>query len=218
MNDTNIMILVIILIIGIVIFIYGSNTWDIIIVLIITMIIGYVLYKQSHNDMVYVKSNIDGESYLVRDLPDKQISADQLSKIRKNMITLTDYLVKNKSKFPSYATYIDLLNSKIRNSVIMENGEDSVYTSYSVNKGEQIVFCLRSRKNKNEIHDLNLMMYVVIHEMAHVGCPSIGHTDEFRMIFAFFTQEAIKLGLYKKIDFKNNPMEYCGMTVSESII
>lgn len=100
----------------------------------------------------------------------------------------------------------------------MENGEDSVYTSYSVNKGEQIVFCLRSRKNKDSIHDLNLMMYVVIHEMAHVGCPSIGHTDEFRMIFAFFTQQAIKLGLYKKIDFNNNPMEYCGMTVSESII
>lgn len=218
MGDMNIIVLIIILVLGIIVFIYGSNTWDIIIVLIITMVIGYILYMQSHNDMVYVKSNIDGESYLVRDMPDKQLTANQLSKIRGNMLSLTDYLVKNKSNYPTYAKYIDLLNSKIRNSVIMENGEDSVYTSYSVNKGEQIVFCLRSRKDKDNIHDLNLMMYVVIHEMAHVGCPSIGHTDEFRMIFAFFTKEAIKLGLYKKIDFKENPVEYCGMTVSESII
>ena len=87
MDDTNIIVLIIILVLGIIVFIYGSKTWDVIIVLLITTIIGYILYKKSYNDMVYVKSNIDGESYLVRDMPDKQLTANQLSKIRNNMLS-----------------------------------------------------------------------------------------------------------------------------------
>ena len=36
-------------------------------------------------------------------------------------------------------------------AIVLESSEDSVYTSYSVNKGEEIVFCLRSRKIKNKL-------------------------------------------------------------------
>ncbi|ARF09276.1 hypothetical protein Catovirus_2_225 [Catovirus CTV1] len=195
-----------------------TSYFDIIVLILFLGIVVFMFFKHQKYDVVYVKSDIDGESYLVRDLPDKQSTANMLAKIRKNMFTLNDYLVQNKSSFPAYTQCIDLLNSKIKNSVIMENGEDNVYTSYSVNKGEQIVFCLRSKTTKDKIHDLNLMMYVVLHEMAHVGCQSIGHTDEFKMIFAFYTEQAIKIGLYKKIDFHNNNKEYCGMTITESII
>lgn len=191
---------------------------DIIVLILLLCTVGFLFYKYSNYEVVYVKSDVDGELYLVRDLPDKQYSANMLAKIRKNMLILNDYLVQHKYNFPKYAKYIDLLNSKIKNSVIMENGEDNVYTSYSVNKGEQIVFCLRSRKTKDKLHDMNLMMYVVLHEMGHVGCPSIGHGDEFKLVFAFFTEQAIKIGLYKKIDFQNHPEEYCGMNITESII
>lgn len=195
-----------------------SSNFDIIILILIILAIVFYLFRSGNHDVVYVKSDIDGELYLVRDLPDKQLSANALSKIKKNMITLNDYLVEKKNNFPNYALYIDQLNSKIKNSILMENGEDDVYTSYSVNKGEQIIFCLRSKKMVNKLHDINLMMYVVLHEMAHVACPSVGHTEEFKMIFAFFCEEAIKINLYQKIDFHNDPREYCGMTITESII
>lgn len=156
-----------------------------------------------------------------------------LVKIKQNMLYLNDMIIQfkiyqiisnyikiyqNISKFPDYTKYINLLNSKIRNSIIMENGENNVYTSYSVNKGEQIVFCLRSKKTMNKLHDMNLMMYVVLHEMSHVGCSSIGHGDEFKYVFSFFTQQAINIGLYKQIDFFNEPKEYCGMNITDSII
>ena len=72
--------------------------------------------------------------------------------------------------------------------------------------------------HSNELHDLNLLMYVALHEMAHVGCKEYGHTPLFKKIFAFYTNVAIELNLYKKIYFNSDPMEYCGLIISESII
>ena len=60
-------------------------------------------------------------------------------------------------------------------------------------------------------------MYVAIHELAHVGCESYGHTDEFKRIFAFLISVAGELNSYTPIDFKNNPLEYCGLSISEHI-
>ena len=62
------------------------------------------------------------------------------------------------------------------------------------------------------------MMYVGIHEMAHIACPEIGHGDLFKKIFKKLTEEAIKIGIYKKIDYSSQPTEYCGMILSSSIV
>ena len=61
-------------------------------------------------------------------------------------------------------------------------------------------------------------MYVAIHELAHIGCHEIGHTDLFKKIFAFYLEVAIELGIYKHVDYEIDPVEYCGMILSSSII
>jgi hypothetical protein len=61
-------------------------------------------------------------------------------------------------------------------------------------------------------------MYVVLHELSHVGCPEYGHGALFKKIFAFFAQCGIQCDVYKKVDFKRSPKEYCGLIISESII
>jgi predicted metal-dependent hydrolase len=170
--------------------------------------------------MVYVTSDIDNKKYLVRDIHDKQQSANMLARIRERMITFSEYLYKNKNNYGDNKKYIEQLNSRIYNSIIIESGDDVKYTSYSVNKGQQLVFCVRSRDlhSKNKIHSLNLIMYVVLHEMAHVACPENGHTPLFKQIFAFFTTVAIKQKIYVKINFQTKPTEYCGLVLKESII
>jgi len=180
----------------------------------------YYYYERIHYyDVQMVKSDINLKSYLVRDVPDKQAAANMLAKIEMNMLKINDYLYKNKTKFPKHKNHIEQLNAKIKNSKIQESTDNGLYTSYSVNKGEQLVFCLRSRENgSNKLHDLNLLMYVVLHEMSHVACPEFGHTDLFKDIFEFIAQQAVKLGIYKKIDFNNNNREYCGLTITDSII
>ncbi len=188
------------------------------ILLCIILLIIFLYLRREYNDIIYVKSDVDNDMYLVRNLPDKQQSSNMLATIKKNMYKITEYLYNNKDKFKENISYIEQLHDKIYNASLMESSENSVYTSYSVNKGEEIIFCLRSRTNKNKLHDINLIMYVVLHEMSHVACPEYGHGDLFKKIFAFITTQAVQMGIYKKIDFFTQPTEYCGMMVTDSII
>lgn len=171
------------------------------------------------NKNIYVEAMLDGKEYYVRNSKDKQKAAELLATIKKNIYKFCIHLDNFKSsKYKAYIPYIKQLNQKIKRSEIYESEENSIYTSYSVNKGEYIVFCLRSRKNKSDFHNLNLLMYVVLHELAHVACPDYGHNELFKQIFAFFVTVAIQNGFYKKIDFAIKPQEYCGLVITDSII
>lgn len=188
-----------------------------IIFLTIIIIIIYIFIKTTRNDVLMLQSNIDKTFYLVNNFPDKQDACDMLGDIKKRLGILRHFLVKNKMKNKKYIKYINLLDARFDNIVIKEKTEKNNFTSYSINKGEEIIFCLRS-KNNNELHDLNLVMYVAIHEISHVACPEIGHTPLFKKIFKFFLEEAIKIKIYKYDDYYNNIKEYCGIYINESII
>jgi predicted metal-dependent hydrolase len=186
-----------------------------ILILIIVILLLFKTNKAKYKITYYI-SDIDNVSYKVVDRKDKRRASNLLAKIKKNINTLARYLDENKEKYKEYDAYIAKLNSGIRNTMFSEGAGEDGYTSYTVNKGDEMVFCLRdSQKN---IHDTNLIMYVVIHELAHVACPEQGHTKLFSKIFAFLTKVSIEIGLYKKIDFYNYPTKYCGMTISDSII
>lgn len=188
-----------------------------IIIIIFVLSIWFIVKLEKH-EVVYVKSSFDNEEYLVRDLPDKEQAANLLAMLKKNIFTLKNHLYENKdNKYKENRENIEQLYNNLQHTVINESNGSSEYTSYSVNKGEQIVFCLRS-KYDNQLHDLNLLMYVGLHELAHVGCKEYGHTPLFKKIFAFYTNVAIELNLYNKISFNSDPIEYCGLIISESII
>ena len=188
---------------------------------IILLIISIILYFNfEKKGMVYTKSDIDNEYYLVRDVPNKQHASNMLARIKENIIKLSTYLYLNKSDKNNavYSEYIDRLYSRAPNIILVESDADSIHTSYSVNKGEQIVFCLRS-KNFDGMHTINLIMYVVLHEISHVACPIYdNHGPLFRKIFTFITNTAIFLKMYTKIPFYEEPTEYCGLTITDSIV
>lgn len=166
----------------------------------------------------YVKSKVDGKYYLVRDLKDKEDVADTLAYIRINIMKLIDHIKKTKPD--KYQNYLQNLEEKFTNVSMSENIYDFYYTSYSVNKGEQLVFCMRQRKDSSNDHrhDINLMMYVALHEISHIACPEYGHTELFKEIFQFITKSAIEIGIYTPIDFQSKPTEYCGMTIQNQIV
>ena len=115
--------------------------------------------------------------------------------------------------------YINLLegNFNEKRTRIYENSPYSNYTSYSVNKGEEFVFCLKCKK-EDKLHTLNLLTYVAVHEMAHAGCPEIGHTPLFNKIFKFFLQQAQHIGIYIYENYRANPVYYCGMKLYSNIL
>jgi predicted metal-dependent hydrolase len=187
-----------------------------ILILIILLSVIYINFRENYenDNMIYIKSSVDGRKYWVRNLPDKENSANTLAKIRENIVKLVNYLKKNSDKFPKKLSYIKNLVKRTKVINIMETPKDDKFTSYTVNKGEKIVFCLR-HKTINTIHDMNTLMYVVIHELAHVGCPEHGHTPLFKKIFKFLLKQSVQIGIYIPVNYIKNPQNYCGMVINE---
>jgi hypothetical protein len=190
------------------------------IILLIILIVGIsVFYWYYFKSMTFITSPIDNNYYMVRDLNDKMTAVIMLSTIRLNILKLNEYLVKNKNdRYKEYKSYIDQLDERIKSVTIAESRETSASTSYSVNKGEELVFCLRSKKEWNKFHNFNTIMYVALHEISHIACPEYGHGPLFKKIFAFITEVSIELNIYTHVDFNKSPEEYCGIYITESII
>jgi len=185
----------------------------------IIVIFIYIFLFYNKKNVVLITGQDNFTKYLVYDDEKKKDSALLLEKVTENMFKLKNYLYSNKDNFPEFKDYIKQLHRNLNKdrTLIYENDPKSDLTSFSVNKGEEIAFCLKSKKT-GDIHDVNLIMYVAIHEMAHIACPEIGHGELFKKIFKFLTEQAIELGIYKYDDYDSKPVEYCGMILSSNII
>lgn len=164
--------------------------------------------------LVPIKSRVDGRTYKVRDLPDKQEAADLLAKVRIRLGKLCDQLV---AKYPS-KPQVQRMQQNFRADPdrFLEATPDASHTSYSVNKGEQIHLCLRQRNGPDEsLVSEDVMMFVGIHELAHTITKSIGHEPEFWNNFGWLLREAEALGLYEHQDFKAHPVAYCGVSITD---
>ncbi len=168
--------------------------------------------RKDNTEVTLVRSNIDGKQYIVQNKPDKQAAADALAQIKRNMSTLMEYCATRHSKDER----IIRLNSKFDPNDISEGTEDAKYTTYTLNKGEKMVFCLRTRDTRDHVHDVNLLTFVAVHEMAHVMTLSEGHTEEFNKNFQFLIKEAVKAGIYRPENYRDSPRQYCGISVTDT--
>jgi hypothetical protein len=168
----------------------------------------------SQYPLVDVKSTVDGKTYRVRDMPDKQQAADLLAKVRIRMKKLYAHL---QSTFPDKPQVKRLLQRFEANpDRILESTPDAEHTSYSVNKGEKVHLCLRQRQGGDEsLVNENVMVFVALHEMAHMITDSIGHEPEFWNNFGWLLKEAEKIGAYQYQDFKAHPVRYCGTNITD---
>lgn len=192
---------------------------DSMILIFVLIIFFYGIFIVNYGNVTYVESYYDGNKYLVQNSEHKEESAVLLSKLIERMKFLRDHLKENIEKYSDHKEYINLLSKNFndyRTNIYEGSGENNM-TSYAVNKGEELVFCLHSKKT-NKLHDINLLMYVAIHEMAHMACPEVGHGDLFKKVFNFLTLTAMDLKIYTKIDFELNNQEYCGMMLTTSIV
>lgn len=187
-------------------------------ILINVLIVGLLLiilrlyFEGRDSEIVTEKSEIDGQEYLVRNLPDKVKAANNIAIIRRKFNSLVSFLEKNYAKDER----IIRLKENFRDDVLSEAPADSEHTSYSINKGEKIYFCLRQRDERNRLVDLNTVTFVALHELSHVLTESIGHTKEFWNNFRFVLENAIKMGVYKYQPFHLKPVKYCGTLISDT--
>lgn len=133
------------------------------------------------------------------------------------LITRINKLIDSIKQYPDP----DFTLTRLRhwdNTFVLENIKESwknESTSYSINKGEQLVFCIRDKLN-NSIHDINTLMFVAIHELAHIVTNELQHTDKFWNNMKKLLHRAEDIGVYKYVDYRMNPVEYCGMMIDSS--
>lgn len=65
--------------------------------------------------------------------------------------------------------------------------------SFTINK-EDVYICTKDEHGK--YYDDNMLTYVLLHELAHVLCNEVGHTDKYREIFRGLLHRAHEAGLY----------------------
>lgn len=172
--------------------------------------------KNRTSEVETVVSSYDNREYIVRSLPNKAKAANLLGKMNKRLQILVEHMQSADSK--ASEEDVDRLAKNFNPDSISEGTEKSSYTSYSVNKGEKIVFCLRSKEQNEKLIDINTLMYVAIHELAHLMTKEIGHPPEFWRNFKILLQEGIKIGIYEKIDYSKEPVKYCGMKIKSNIL
>jgi predicted metal-dependent hydrolase len=162
------------------------------------------VYKKG--DIISIKSELDGQIYLVRKLPDAKNAAKKLAEINKKVLRLISVLDTTKK---GVQDLIDNYNPR----ALSETLPGSKYTSYSVNKGEKISVCIRSVDDESFIDD-NTILFVVIHELSHVMTEEVGHTPLFWDNMRYLLEEGEKVGIYTPIDYSKVPKEYCGMEIN----
>jgi hypothetical protein len=202
-------------------------------IFIILLCVGFIAYfiwcnYFSFNENIYVTSKIDNRDYLIRRGRNKseyflQSSADTLAEINRRIYLLINELSTKYSNDNDINYFVYHLKKNYNFDKISEAAYDPRYTTYTVNKDEMHI-CLRTRDINENMYDINLLMYVILHELAHMcnygkdGRPIQGHGDEFKSIFKILVTESINLNIYEYQNYRENPVEYCGMQLNSSIL
>jgi len=185
--------------------------------LLVVITIFYLYLESKSSEVKYVKAR-DGNEYLVRNLPDKRKAANKLAMIKKNLDALVEHLRENlelKDYF-SKRDEIELLIKNYNPDSLSESSPGNKFTSYSINKGKKIVYCLRSKDGANRLVNNNTILFVAIHELAHVMTKETGHVPTFWDNMKFLLKVAIKLGIYNYVDYSSNTQEYCGTQITDT--
>jgi len=185
-------------------------------VILIIATVLYIYLERRSLEVSYVKSK-KGDTFLVRKSDDQKDAADLLGNICINIDFLIEHLLKNTDKYnDKYQPGILRFKDNFNKEKVYENtNHQKSSTSYSINKGEKIIFCIR-QKDTQQLLDINTMMFVAIHECAHLMSESVGHNKEFWDNMVFLLKESEKCNVYKYINYSKKPQEYCGMIINDT--
>jgi len=182
-------------------------------IICITILIFFIKLIYEPFKIISVISTYDQKEYQVQDtFNDPHEAANHIANLRHRIENFLDFL---KDKYQDDKR-VKRLITKFDPNVIRETEDEENSTSFTINKGEEIHLCLRSKDGERDLHDLNLLTFVVIHELAHIMSLTLGHNQEFKDNFKFLLQNATEAKIYYPIDYSEQPNKYCGLTVKNN--
>ena len=171
-----------------------------------------IYYESDAYNLRCIISDVDGETYCVRERSKLQLAADLLANATQKMKDLVAYVAK---KYPENED-VQRLVQKFNPKKISETLPTSEHTAYSENKGEKVAFCLNTTKDGDKLIDINTLTFVAIHELSHIMTKSEGHKQIFWENFKFLLIAAKEANIYIPVDYKKKTQSYCGMDISDN--
>lgn len=171
----------------------------------------------------------DGETYhVLEDYEGKKETAEMFARINVKLLKFLE-LLKKKYKVNHAGVTPEMLglSAKQKNlhdivdRIVSNYDFESLFeteptgrngTSYTVEKGEELHMCARN-KDTLKLHTEHEIMFVAIHELAHMGNLTWGHDESFWEIFKFLLYEADLADIHEPINYSEDPMVYCGLLV-----
>jgi ssRNA-specific RNase YbeY (16S rRNA maturation enzyme) len=144
-------------------------------------------------------------------LPRTEKEKERLDELIRRGDLLVEYLKKNKYPTPEISSRIvenwDVLKKNEKIGITPSNTDTP---GFVINKNDAMQLCVtRSPKNPDDIDDLNLGTFVIIHEIAHLGALEYQHGEEFISVFKKLLRASIDIGIWKYTDYGKNPQWYC---------
>lgn len=188
------------------------------IILLICLGCGYYKWKDKTRAEVCLDTN---ETFVVQNNKDepawvgKEV-ARRLGHLAQKADKLVLYMYNNHLPDVNVATRLAERWKRIRENPegLRETAFGETTAAYTVNKGEQLRICVRNNNSDNMFENENDMMFVFLHEAAHLMSKSYGHNLEFKKNFAYITKIAVELGLYKYVDYTKEPTSYCNVDIT----
>jgi hypothetical protein len=187
-----------------------------VLVVLVLVILAYV--RRQYGEVEYVKSRVDGRAYLCLKLANRAAAADLLARVNARLQRLVAHVhakFKDDAKLGAAARR---LHANFNPDAISEGGNEAGYTSYSLNKGERIILCVRNDDKVRSFVPINTVVYVAVHELGHLATESVGHEPEFWANFKWLLAEAVAIGLYTKVDYAVDKEPYCGIELTSSVL
>lgn len=183
-------------------------------ILLLFFVILIIVYVQNTvGSTENTKASFDNKSYFVQNLTNKQEAANFIAKIADALSKLVRHMA---AKYPDHPD-VKRLYARFDPNSISEGSMESGYTSYSVDKGRKIVLCIR--QGDKTFVDFNTMLYVAVHEVAHVMTLELDHPPQFWKNFKFLLDEAMILNIYhKRPKGSTEPIPYCGISINNTIV
>lgn len=155
----------------------------------------------------WVRSELTGKSYRVRNEPGAGAVADRLAFLE---LRLHDFLRRAARYAPGDPR---LANIASRWDGTLSETPDDADVAFSVAK-DAVSVCVR--RPGGGLEPENSSMFVLLHELAHVATDDYGHPPVYWANFRFLLELAERTGAYTYEDFEATPTTYCGRRLAAS--
>ena len=206
-----------------------KRNYDKCLLFIVCLLLLYIISTKIIDTNVWYKSSLNGKMYKVMNDGKEAVTANKLALVEYKLNHLCKIVCGPQGGSPHFMDGArGKLQSRWPKIKIREVSPGEPEAAYVLNKGPDMRFCVQNKETEIGEKD-NLMMFVAIHEMAHIMSDSFGHGQEFLNNFKGLLDIATKNQIvnplngkreliYTPKDFLSQPTQYCGTKINRNIM